>query len=434
MNYDISYLLELEQELIALRRDLHKHPESGWTEFYTTARIVDELEALGLSVQYGPSIHVREKMFGFPKAERLHECFARAAKDSSRPDIVRALEGGFTGCAALIKGALPGPKLAFRFDIDANDLTETEDETHLPCRLGFRSGYAGCMHACGHDAHAAIGVGLAKLLVRERARLRGSVLLLFQPGEEGLRGAASMTASGLLSDCDYLFSAHVGLFPDKELGTVVASAHGFLASTKFDVAYTGKAVHAAAAPEKGRNALAAAATAALHMLAIPPHHEGITRINVGTLHAGSGRNVIPAHAELAVETRGESTQLDEYMHQTARRICLSAGEMYGCDCEIKLMGSAGTADCDEALVSRIIPLLAKVDGVTDVLPDVNFGAGEDVTTMMREVQSHGGQATEMVLCMPLKAAHHNEHFDIDERVILLGVKVFASIALALTDY
>ena len=109
MNFDHVNLEQLGQEMIQLRRDFHKHPESGWTEFRTTARIIDELEKLGLTVQYGPSIHVREKMFGLPKEDVLEACWQRAMSETGRPDLVEAMKGGYTGCLTVIEGALPGP-------------------------------------------------------------------------------------------------------------------------------------------------------------------------------------------------------------------------------------------------------------------------------------------------------------------------------------
>ena len=117
------------------------------------------------------------------------------------------------------------------------------------------------------------------------------------------------------------------------------------------------------------------------------------------------------------------------MEASARRVCQAAADMYGCGCEIRFMGSAGDIVCDPALASRVMELLPTVDGVEEVLPDVDFGGGEDVTTMMRDVQEHGGQATELVFCMPLKAPHHNNYFDVDERVIGLGARIFATLAL-----
>lgn len=433
MTFDRIDLAQLERELIALRRDLHRYPESGWTEFRTTVRIVEELEKLGLSVRCGKELHVREHMLGLPDEETLERCWQRAKSECDRDDLLDAMRGGYTGCLTVIEGALPGPTVGIRVDIDCNDVDEAEDEKHVPCALGFRSQHKDCMHACGHDAHAAIGIGAAKLLTAYRDQLRGKVLLVFQPGEEGLRGAASMTAAGLFSECDYFFGAHVGLLKGLHVGSVAASAHGFLSSTKLDAEFHGVPAHAGAAPEAGRNAIAAAAAATLGMLSISRHHEGSTRINVGTFHGGTGRNVIPAKATLAIETRGGSTALNEYMEAEARRVCRAAADMYGCTCDMRVMGGAGSVECDKTLAERVARILSRLDGVDEILPDADFGGGEDVTTMMRDVQAHGGEVTQMVIGMPLIAPHHNNYFDIDERVILLGARIFASLALELED-
>lgn len=432
MTFDRIDMPAFERWLTDLRRDFHRYPESGWTEFRTTARIIDELEKLGLTVQYGPSIHVKEKMFGLPKPEVLEACWQRARAESDRPELIDAMKGGYTGCLTVIEGALPGPTIGIRVDIDCNDVQETDDPKHLPAVEGFASTHPNCMHACGHDGHAAIGIGTAKLLCSYRDQLRGKVILVFQPGEEGLRGAASLTAAGHFSQCDYFFSAHVGLL-DLRVGTMVASGHGFLSSTKFDVTFHGVPAHAGAVPEMGKNAMAAAATAVLNMLAIPRHHDGASRINVGTFHSGTGRNVIPAEAELTVETRGSTSEINTYMENAAMRVCKAAAEMYECTCETQFMGSAGGIVCDQPLVERTMKVLRQVDGVNEVIPDVCFSGGEDVTTMMRDVQAHGGMATEMIIGMPLVAPHHNNYFDLDERVLCIGARCFASLALEIED-
>ena len=422
----------LEQELTMLRREFHRYPESGWTEFRTTVRIIEELEKLGLPVRFGPEIHVREKMFGLPAEDELERCWQRAKTECDRPELLETMRGGYTGCVAEIEGALPGPAIGIRVDIDCNDLQEAEDQVHRPAAEGFASCHCGCMHACGHDAHIAIGIGTAHLLCACREQLHGKVILVFQPGEEGLRGAATLTAAGHLASCDYFFGGHVGI-QDMPIGTVFAGTHGFLASTKFDVAFSGVAAHAGISPEKGKNAMAAAATAVLNMLAIPRHHDGVSRINVGTFHSGTGRNVIPAHAKLTVETRGSTTEINTYMEEAAKRICCAAAEMYDCGCEVAFMGAAGNAACDAALVARAADVLARVEGIEQVIADVDFGGGEDVTTMMQQVQENGGQATEMIFAMPLTAPHHNNYFDIDERVIGIGARSFAQLALSLGD-
>ncbi|MGI6587008.1 MAG: amidohydrolase [Lutisporaceae bacterium] len=421
-----------EQGLIALRREFHNYPELCWTEFRTTARIIEELEKLGLTVQYGPSIHKREKMFGLPDPEVLEYCWQRAKAESTRHDLIDDMRGGYTGCLTVIEGALPGPTIGIRVDIDCNELQESVDQKHRPAAEGFSSVHNNCMHACGHDAHAAIGIGTAQLLCAYRDQLRGKVILVFQPGEEGLRGAASLTAAGHFSQCDYFFSAHVGL-KNLRVGTVAASAHGFMASTKFDVTFKGVSAHSGASPEEGRNALAAAATAVLNMLAIPRHHEGASRINIGHLNSGTARNIIPADATLMVETRGATSAINDYMEMSAKRICKTAADMYECSYAIHFMGAANGIECDPPLIRRTEEILAQVDGVDEVLSDFNLGGCEDVTTIMREVQSHGGQVTELIFGMPLVAPHHNNFFDIDERVIAIGARCFAQIALMIGD-
>ena len=428
-NVDINVL---EKELISLRRDFHRYPESGWTEFRTTIRIIEELERLGLKVQYGPDIHAKEKMYGMPSEKYLEECWQRAKNECERHDLLEVMQGGYTGCVAVIEGALPGPVIGIRVDIDCNDLQEATEPSHAPMAEEFVSLHDGLMHACGHDAHIAIGLGTAKLLCACREQLKGKVVLLFQPGEEGLRGAASLTAAGMVDMCDYLFGLHVGI-KDLPVGTVFAGTSGFLSSTKFDVAFQGRPAHAGMAPEQGKNAMAAAATAVLNMLAIPRHHDGSSRINVGTFRSGTGRNVIPAEAELTVETRGATTEINTYMEENAKRICHAAADMYECNCQIRFMGSAGNVTCDAALVERTIQVLTQVDGVQTVLADADLGGAEDITTMMRRVQERGGQATEMILAMPLKAPHHNGFFDIDERVIGLGARIFAQLALTVCN-
>ncbi|EOA4705004.1 p-aminobenzoyl-glutamate hydrolase subunit AbgA, partial [Escherichia coli] len=193
---------------------------------------------------------------------------------------------------------------AFRVDMDALDLSEEQDVSHRPYRDGFASCNAGMMHACGHDGHTAIGLGLAHTLKQFESGLHGVIKLIFQPAEEGTRGARAMVDAGVVDDVDYFTAVHIGT--GVPAGTVVCGSDNFMATTKFDAHFTGTAAHAGAKPEDGHNALLAAAQATLALHAIAPHSEGASRVNVGVMQAGSGRNVVPASALLKVETRGAS--------------------------------------------------------------------------------------------------------------------------------
>ncbi|OQB25169.1 MAG: Indole-3-acetyl-aspartic acid hydrolase [Firmicutes bacterium ADurb.Bin182] len=432
MKFDRVDMNALERELVSLRRDIHRYPEAGWTEFRTSALIIDELQKTGLHVRFGESIHVKDEMYGMPCSAALYECEKRAKSESSRADLIKAMHGGITGCIAAIEGGRPGPTVGIRVDIDCNEVEESKGQSHRPFREGFRSEHDNLMHACGHDAHAAIGIGAAKLIHAYKDKLKGKVIIAFQPAEEGVRGAASLTKAGHFSGCDYFFGVHIGLNMT-ESGSVAASSTGFLASTKMDVIFKGKSSHAGLRPEAGRNALAAAATAALNLLAIPRHSEGASRINVGTLNAGTGRNVIPEKAVMAIETRGSTDEINSYMETSAKRICRSAADMYGCEFEHRFMGKSGTTVCDAPLVEKTMEILRDVEGIKRVVRETDFGCGDDVTTIMKDVRKHGGMATEIVLGTPLSAPHHNGCFDFDEAVIGIGARVLASLAMGVSN-
>ena len=139
MTFDRIDMDRFAQDLIDLRRDFHRYPESGWTEFRTTARIITELENLGLPVRWGRQLHVREKMLGLPDEETLEACWLRAESECDRHDLLEDMRGGYTGCLTVIEGALPGPTIGIRVDIDCNDVEEADDPEHVPCAQSFRS-------------------------------------------------------------------------------------------------------------------------------------------------------------------------------------------------------------------------------------------------------------------------------------------------------
>lgn len=416
-----SIAQQMTPELIRVRRDLHAHAESGWTEFRTASMLVKELKAMGWSVEFGRAVINPGFMAGLPKPEELDRQLERAIAQGADPEIARQMAGGFTGIVATLRLG-EGPVVGLRFDIDALESTETTDPAHRPVAEGFASKNAGAMHACGHDAHASVGLGVARALMAVKDQLKGTIKLIFQPAEEGVRGARAMVEAGVVDDVDYLFGAHIG-FGAKETGLIICGTGGFLATSKMDAVFTGVPSHAGAKPEEGRNALLAAASAALNMHAISRHSGGASRINVGMLQAGTGRNVTPATATLKLETRGENSQIDAFMRTEAERMIRAAAEMWNVQVEIIPMGSAAGADSDPELAAVVRKAAEATPGVNKVQDQGLLGGSEDYTWMMERVQQRGGKATYMMLGAYIAAPHHDFRFDFDEAALPVGVEV-----------
>lgn len=417
---------ELTTQLAAWRRDFHRHAETGWTEFRTTSAIITVLRDLGWDTVFGPQLHHADSRLGVPSAEVLDRERERAVVQGADPDLVEAMGEGFTGVLGVLETGRPGPVVCFRFDIDSNDLVELQDESHRPFAEGFASVNVGAMHGCGHDGHAAIGLGLATVLTGAREELTGTVKIIFQPAEEGVRGAHSIVAAGWFDDVDLFVATH--LKSDDEKGNVVAGSDGYLASTKFDVTFTGIGSHAGGDPEKGRNALLAAASATVNLHAIARHSAGASRINVGTFHAGEGRNVVPRAAMIQVETRGIDSDINDFMFDRAKDVVAGAARMYDVDHELTIVGRADREDPSPELLPFIRDCFAQTEGVGVIRDSSGVGGSEDATAMMKRVKERGGLATYVQIGMDTSWGHHTERFDIDEDMLALGVEAEASIA------
>ncbi|MFB5661225.1 amidohydrolase [Alteribacillus sp. HJP-4] len=405
------------------RRIFHAEPETGWTEYAATYRITKELEQLNGEVFTGKDAVASEKRMGLPSSTELKAAEERALHVGATSSFMEKLQGGHTGAVIRFHTGRPGPHIAFRVDIDALPVREDSTPSHFPVKEGFASERPDRMHACAHDGHSAIGLALAWYISEHLDELCGTITVLFQPAEEGSRGAAAMVAKGWLDDADYFIGGHIGI-QDASVGTIAAGADTFLATTKFNIKFSGKASHAGAKPEEGRNALLAAAAAVQNMHAIPRHSEGQTRINIGTLSAGSGRNVIPDSAYLEGETRGETTELDQWMFSEVKRIVDGAAQMYGVSSSIEVCGCGIAAECDVEF-SQIVNRAGDASRfISRVHPSLSIGASEDATQMMKHVQNRGGSATYMLFGTPLAAGHHHPSFDYDETVLKSGLAAF----------
>lgn len=274
-------------ELSALREAIHTEPELGNEEFRTAERIEAFLHSCGI------------------ETERMLD----------------------TAVVGTLRGALPGSTVALRADMDALPLNEQSG-------AAFASRVPGKMHACGHDIHMTAVLGAAKLLAAQRDRLRGTVKFFFEPDEEGTGGAQRMIAAGCMDGVNAVFGAHVS--PDLPLGTVgVRYGKFYAASDTFSITLRGKSAHGAE-PEKGIDALAAAAELVGTLLALPGRREERCVLSVGTLQAGTAINVIAETAKLTGILRTLGQQNRQEMRTLLRETTQEIAARRGCSAEILL--------------------------------------------------------------------------------------------------
>lgn len=404
-------------EMRRRRRDFHRYPETGWAEFRTTAIAADILTALGYTVRFGGEFFHPEDIMGRhidAEAEKK-----RAIAQGANPETIVRI-GDYTGLCAEFDTKRPGPTTALRFDIDCVDTTEASDAAHYPAHEDFASQNPGRMHSCAHDGHTAIGLALAELLINTPG-LTGKIRLLFQPAEEGVRGGYAMMKTGLVEDASYFIAMHLGL--GKPTGEVYGGINGFLCTTKVDVVYRGVGAHSGGEPQKGKNALLAAASAVLNLHAIAPSSEGVTRLNVGVLNAGEGRNVIPPKALMKIETRGENNALANYIYERAMQVLQGAAQMYGVEMEITKEGEANSADSSPGLASLVSEIAAAIPGVTHSGVSRPMSGSDDACWLMSAVQKAGGQAIYIGIGATTAAGHHNDRFDFDEAAMDIALEV-----------
>lgn len=419
--------INLDQKLIKWRRDFHQHAESGFLEMRTASVVAAYLSNLGYPLQVGSEVMQADSRMGVPSKEILEKHYKWAEQNGANLEWLPKFIDGMTGIVATLDTGKAGPSTAFRVDMDALDIQEELSEDHLPFRNGYASINPNMMHACGHDGHTAVGLGLATLLMENKEKFVGKIKLIFQPAEEGTRGAKSMVDAGVVKDVEYFIATHLGT--GVPTGGFIAGNGGYLATTKMDVKFKGIASHAGGKPEEGRNALTAAASAVLGLYGIPRHSEGASRVNVGVLQAGSGRNIIASTAYLKIETRGETSIINEFVREQALSVLEGAAKMYQVEVEVDVVGEALSSVPSHQLVERVKKCAESEPALTSVSAWSEGTSGsEDATYFMNRVIEQGGQATYCIVGSDIAAGHHNERFDIDEKSLRIGVDVLYRIA------
>lgn len=232
-----------------------------------------------------------------------------------------------------------------------------------------------------------------------------------------------------MDDVDVLLCAHLGV--DIPAGTVVAAPEKFLSTTKLDLEFRGSPSHAGMQPQLGRNALLAAANAAINVMALPRHAEGMTRVNVGSLHAGEGRNVVPSHATMEVEVRGENEAINRELAAEALLRARGAAISFGVEMLSRTVGEAIDFVPDESITQLIAVCARRARFCEKVVPTHPYNGSDDGTLMIRCVQEHGGRAGYFMVGAALNDCHAHAAVDFEERNLLTLYDTYANLLVAL---
>ena len=362
---------------IATRRDLHRHPELSWKEERTQRVILDRLRALGL-------------------------------------EDVRPLAR--TGATALARGAREGPCVLWRADIDALPVPEKTD-------LPFASEREGVMHACGHDAHAAIALGLAELAADARDSLAGAVRFVFQPAEEASGGAALCIKEGILEEPRVERCLGLHISADVPVGAINVAPGPFFASpTSLRIVIAGRGGHAAS-PHQSVDAVVVAAhvITALQTVvsrSLPPLESGV--LTIGKLEAGFRGNVIAESAELRGTLRTYRESVRDRLVARVEEVCAGVCAAFGATATVEHRTSCPPLVNDEGVTAFV---RAEAERFFGAAPRAAPGMGaEDMAYFLRERPGcyfwlgarHEGEGG--------PGRHHDPGFVIDERAIPLGLE------------
>ncbi len=366
--------------LVLRRRDFHRWPELSFREIRTAAIVADELETLGLEVETG---------------------------------VAR------TGVVGLLRGGLPGPTVLVRADMDA--LPVQERNSH-----DFVSKVTGIMHACGHDAHASILLGVARILASLRDRLPGNVKFIFQPAEEDVGGAKLMIEAGCLEEpkVDAALGFHV--WAELPVGVVGVRAGPITASAD-EVVLTveGKGGHGAD-PHLSVDAMVVAAHILTGVQTIVSRQinplEPVV-VSFGKIESGHGHNIIAHEAVLSGTVRTSSESVRDSMPERLTRLCEGIAAAFGAHCQVEYRHQYPVTVNDSAMTDMVRGAVASVLGPEGVIEADPTMGSEDIAYFFQEVPGcyfFLGAANE---ARGIDKPHHHPQFDIDEDCLPIGLQV-----------
>ncbi|HEY3522070.1 MAG TPA: amidohydrolase [Candidatus Limnocylindrales bacterium] len=424
-----SVCASIEPDAVALRRDLHANPELGWCEYRTTSLVRLELESLGYAIRWGRELYGDVDRLGVPDQSILADFEARAIASGVPAQEIRAMAGGRTGLVATFDTGKPGLTIAVRADLDALPVDEDPSEEHVPTREGYRSRVANVMHACAHDGHTAVAVGLARALRALDEPKRGRIVFVFQPAEEGTRGADALVRAGAIGTIDVALTYHILSNVGLEVGQIGPDVSGMLATRKVRIECRGYASQFASSPQHGRNALTVASAIVLLSASIPRKPGIRSMINCGKVVGGTASNVVPAVATIEAEVRSEDEAELDRLSGELEMLVRGIGSAFGVETSIVTTGLAPTSQASPDLAA-LVAHEAREMGL-GVRGHVVLGASDDAAIVMRQAQQRGGQGIYVALGSGPYRPHHSPTFDFDERAIGHGIELLTRTVVAL---
>jgi amidohydrolase len=393
----------LEPRVVEWRRDFHLHPELANREVRTSGKVADHLRALGLEVTTGMA---------------------------------------HTGVVAVIEGGRPGPTILLRADMDALPVTEKTDVPFRSTATGeFRSRTVGVMHACGHDAHTAILMGVAEVLVKLRERLPGKILMVFQPAEEGVPegergGAPLMLEEGLLEIAkpDAAFGFHLG--SSLNSGTVAIRPGPLMAGSDFfRILITGRQSHGSR-PWQGVDSIVTAAQIVNALQTIVSRQLDITDfpavVSVGAINGGVRHNIIAETVEMLGTIRTFSPAMRQDVIDRMGRIITNVAAANGATARLEMMPAPNPVLVnDPALTARVTDSLRAVLGADAVKTSGLLTVAEDFAHIAKAVPSAYYWVGVTPPSQDAKAApdNHSDLFYVDEAGIAVGMRTLLHVAV-----
>lgn len=378
----------LQPQLVAWRRDFHMHPELGFQEVRTAGVVADHLRLLGLEIATGI---------------------------------------GKTGVVALVEpDSLPAeaPTVMLRFDMDALPIEEENDAL-------YRSQTPGVMHACGHDGHTAIGMGVAQVLAQHRNELAGRVKLVFQPAEEGLGGALAMIADGALDSPRPTASFGLHLWSRLPLDQIVVQPGPLMAGAdKVTLVVEGVGGHGAM-PHETIDAIVVAsqivvAWQTIVARSVDPMTPAV--ITVGSFHAGSAANVIAERAELACSIRSFDLETRDFLVRRMREVAEGVCAAHGARCQLTFTAGVLPTVNSETGAELVRNVAAALFGPEKLAAMKPMMVGEDMSEFLARAPGCFVLVGAADPDGPPNSPHHSPTFDFDERMLSTGVALLASAA------